>query len=410
MIRLRQSSENQVHRSLLLLLVMLVAISGVTCDLPPSFGLEYDDTSRNFISAYPLAAPTLAGNAEGVATTDLSAVWDWSWREKTGTTFEYMTLTSAGTVGTTVTSGAFKLEATDSVWRLELVNLAGDPYFEEGSIPAGWVAPAPATMSLKTASNYHGTYLELKSNSNSWAGFDPNTIGFILDDPGSHRSNTYRLAAYSTQPDIKYLIDDYNIATFDNTIKFNTLNNEMILDTFDVPDSNTRTMFAVPDIAQTVEIDDLRICRNDISNTLALRIRLKPSDTEIDLAPGLYEFSVWVKVPSDALSFTDDSRQDSSFFKTPFAADNVRLELRQVGFSEIERTTPLYFSESFATSTDWTRLALRMDGNLDRFERSSEYAVIELAIYPFDVPGTISPGSVLIAAPSLRFFKDGYTD
>jgi len=389
-------------------LLMSILVLAVTCDLPPSFGPEYDDTSRNFISAYPLAAPTLSGNADGSSVVDLSAVWDWSWREKTGTTFEYMTLTNSGTVGTDVTSGAFTLDATETSWRLELANLAGDPYFED-SIPAGWIANAPATMALKSSTFYHGQYLELVSNNNYWVGFNPNFPGFILDAPASNRSNIYRLAAYSTKADIKYLIEDYNaLANFDDTIKYNISNNEIILKTFSVPELDTRAMFAVTQNVQTVEIDDLRVVRSDIANMLSLRLRLKPADTEIDLAPGLYEFSVWVKVPTDALSYADSARATDT--RAPFSAEKVRLELRQVGFSEEERTTPLFFSESFPTSSTWTRLALRMDGNLDRFERSSKDVVIELAIYPFDVVGTISPGSVLIAAPSLRFFKDGYTD
>jgi hypothetical protein len=406
-----RSGANLPHKSPGILRMMYRALLAsfsilvfTTCDLPPTFGPEYDVTTTNFISGLPLANPSVAADANGAPEENLPAVWDWAWRGNTGNSFEYMTLTDAGT---TVVSDAFTLAETETAWRLELANLAADPYFED-SIPDGWTATAPATVSLPTSITSHGQYIELRSNSNNWAGFYPGTPGFILDDPLNQTEAIYKVAAYSQTSSVKYTIDDITPGSFDDPRTSNLDGTQIILDTFNIDSADTRVMFAFANVSQTIDLDDLRISRLDTANDYCLRLRLRPTDTSLVLAPGQYEFSIWVKAPEDALPRGSPSRVDQP--EAPFASATIRLELRQVGFSETG-TTIKQFTGVFPVSSDWTRVALRMgDGNLDRFEDNSTEAVIELAIYPFGELQDLEPGAVLIAAPSLRFFRNGYTD
>jgi len=382
-----------------------------TCELPPSFSKEYDDTNNNFIDGFDLAAPSVSADAAGQIDLDLPAVWDWAWRGNTENTFEYMTLTDAGAVGTSVTSGAFTLADTAASWRLELKNLAGDPYFED-TLPDGWGVKngaSTATVGLASTSISHGQYVLLNTRSNDWAGFNPYITGFILDDPASRPASVYNVSAYSGSSTVRYAIGDYmSQANFDDPRVVNLNGSQLLLESFSVDSENTRVMFAVANIDQSIDIDDLSISRKDLANEYCLRLRLRPDDTVPGLAPGRYEFSLWIKTPADSLPRGSVARASDP--DAPFSAASVRLELRQVGFSE-EGKTIKTFTTVFPTTGDWTRVALSMgDDNLDRFERTATDAVIELAIYPFGSLDNLEPGTVLIAAPSLRFFRNGYID
>jgi len=160
-------------------------------------------------------------------------------------------------------------------------------------------------------------------------------------------------------------------------------------------------------VTQEVGLDDLRFMRVDIEDAFRLRLLLAPSSVNPTLVAGRYEFSLWVRAPSDALAYDDTARIASP--SAPFATKRVTLSIRQIAFL-IDRDTPILFQETFNVTDQWTRLALRMgEGNLDRIDESTEEPVIELSIYPYDRQD-IDAGSVLIADPQLRFFIDGYTD
>jgi len=322
-----------------------------------------------------------------------------------------MTLTDAGAVGTSVTSGAFTLADTETAWRLELKNLAGDPYFEN-TLPDGWGVKdvsSTATLELASTTVSHGQYIVLNTKGNDWAGFNPYLAGFILDDPASQPTSKYKVRAFSTTSTAKYAIGDYiDQVNFDDPRSVDLDGSHLLLESFSVSSDRTRVMFAIADVDQSIDIDDLSISRTDLANLYYLRLRLRPDDTTLDLAPGRYEFSVWIKTPPDALpkgSVTRASDPDA-----PFSAASVGLDLRQVGFSDDGQTINT-FPTVFPTTSDWTRVALRMGGgNLTNFELDSTEAVIELAIYPFGTLDDLEPGAVLIAAPSLRYFVNEYTD
>jgi len=396
-----------------LAIALFSSIAATTCDLPDSFGPEYYDSTTNYIAAQPLAAPTVSSNGDGDSGLDLPGAWDWAWRGQAGSgnSYPYMTLTDAGLAGTAAESGSFTLAADAAAWKLELANLAGDPYFE-GALPAGWMAAtafSSTTVTVATTTS-HQKFLTVSSKGNDWAGFDPNVAGFILDDPATFRSNVYLLNAFTLSSSMQYLTDDYTaVINFESAKDASISGSRVTLDTFSVPSANTRVMFAATSGDQVRDIDDMRITRTDIKEASRLRLLLAPTDTVPGLVAGQYEFSVWIRTPT-GYSFSDDgARISASSSSEPFAAKDVTLSIRQVGFL-VDRISPIYFQETFQVTSSWTRIALRMgDGNLDRFNEASGEAVLELAISPFD-PLDLTPGAVTIADPRLRFFIDGYTD
>ncbi len=391
----------------LVALPFLSSCEWIASIFPESFGPEYNDSSINLIAGMPLAGPSATANAGGDSAFDLPGVWDWGWREQTGNAIEYMSLSEAGVVGQTVADPLFPLGASEAVWRLELRNRAGDPYFEEG-VPAGWLSILSATVGTETTSTSHGQQLVLGSKQSAWAGFDPNASGFILDSPSPNRTAEYLVWGFSGTPDISYLLGDYSSVNFEVTHRVQPVNGRFVLSEIKAENPDTRVMFARSSSDQTIQIDDLRVVRSDIAVHSALRLRLRPLDTYPALAPGRYEFSVWVKRPDDYLPPDADGRK--SVPKAPFAAVRVYLEMRQVGFLD-GRDSPKEFSGTFEVGTVWTRLVLRMgEGNLERFDRNSAETVLELYVYPFNKKGDQDAGALLLAAPRLRFFKNGYND
>jgi len=391
----------------------LTALS--SCDwisslFPESFGPEYDDTTTNYIAAHSLSAPPLASDQGSTIGLDSPAIWDWAWRGVSGNSFQYMTLADEGTVGTAVASGGYTLDADENVWRLELVNLAGDPYLE-GAPHAAWdsIGSASTAQSGPTTAS-HGQFIRLDAPSGSWAGFDPNETGFILDAPASMPTARYSLKAFSTDSSIRYIFGDSSFAPAFDDVSPSTLSaSRHQFDEFSVESTSTRFMTGASTENQSISLDDLRFTRSDLGEGARLRLILRPSDTVPTLVAGQYEFSVWARWPDDALPYDSTSRTQATNFEKPFAAKRLTLRIMQTGFL-VDRDTPVKFQESFSVGSGWTRLALRMDGgNLDRFDESSSEAVIELAIFPYD-DQDMDCGSALIAAPSLRFFKDGYPD
>jgi hypothetical protein len=396
-----------------LVLAVLAVILITTCNLPLTFGDEYRDSTINFIADRVLAAPPPATDDGSTVPLDALAVWDWGWRGQTGTgnDFEYMDMTAAGIVGSNVTSGSFTLASSAESWELELVNLSGDPFSEGGSIHAGWVAVAPGTIAQGAAiPASHGKFVFLSSIGPDWSGFDPNTAGFLIDDPVMYPGNTYQLSAFSLDSTIRYVIGDSTSPDFNNSKFSNLTNGKHVFDIFSV-DANTRFMVGDPNavVSQNIDLDDIRFIRADIKEQLRLRIRLAPQDVTPSLVAGKYEFSIWIKAPLLSLAYDDPARTTGGSVNAQFASSEVTLEIRQVRFLEAT-STPRLFQQTFPVTATWTRVALRMeDGNLDRFDETTAEAVIELSIYPFN-PQDPEVGAVMIADPRLRFFIDGYTN
>lgn len=383
-----------------------------TCELPLSFGPEYFNTSTNFIAAYPLALPPVASDWGAGTALGTVAIWDWAWRGTTEDDFEYMVLVNPGVVGGTGASdGGFSLGASEQVWRLELVNLMPDPDYFEG-LPLGpfaedgWETGGPgASITVNQTATSRGKELQLQSIGPEWVGFDPSTLFKTppLDDA------LYSFYARTTTPAPSYNIETAADSTYDRLGRI-VRSDILAIEDFAILSVDHRLKFGKNGNGeeQNIVIDEVRAVRTDLTESWRLRLLLRPGDTSPSLVPGYYEFSLWVRIPDDALTPDDDEgRMDTP--EAALAASSVRLAMTQLSFLE-GSDTPSSVTDSFAVDSTWTRLALRMEprSNFDRFDEKIEEAVIELSIYPFATNETIDAGAVLIAAPSLRFFANGY--
>ena len=383
-----------------------------TCDLPLSFGPEYFDTSTNFIAAYPLSTPAPATDLGTIIALDSPAVWDWAWRGKTGDTYEYMRLNDAGTIGGVgANDGGFSLPSTEQAWRLELVNLMPDPdYFEGlpiGPIPpaSGWLtAGPPASIDINDPSA-RGKEIVLVSEGPIWAGFDPSDAFNTPPLPNA----IYSFYARTTTGQPFYNI---GLAGDDLYTKRSRIIRSDILaiENFMIPSNLYFLKFGREEtgVQQNIRIDEVRAVRVDLDESWRLRLLLSPGNTEPGLVPGYYEFSVWVRIPDDALTPEDNAGRAANP-AAALAASRIRLAMTQVAFLE-GSDTPSTVNDTFSVDNSWTRKALRMEprSNIDRFDESTNEAVIELSIYPFGTNSEIDVGSVLLAAPTLRFFANGY--
>lgn len=383
-----------------------------TCDLPPSFGDEYFDTGTNFIAAYPLSAPPVAGADTVLYPPGMPAAWDWAWRDTTGDTFEYMALTDEGTSGG-ASDGGFTLPASETSWRLELVNLMPDPaYFEslnDLDIPTGWEYVVATGVSIGITTGSRGKELLLVSEGTNWVGFNPNDIvNFFKTAP-------LPIARYSFFARTTTAAPLFNIAIASNTNfsgPADIIRTDILaLKSFRIESVDHRVKFGKDNAGeqQTIRLDETRALRVDIDGLLRLRLLLRPGDTNPDLVPGYYEFSVWVRIPDDALLPSDDTGRTANP-GAALAASKVKLAMTQLLFLD-GSGTPSSKSGSFPVSANWSRLALQMESgsNFDRFDESTTEPVVELSIYPFSSNDTIDAGALLIAAPMLRFFgQSGY--
>ena len=104
------------------------------CDLPPSFGPEYYDSSTNYIAAYPLALSPAATDLGTGTELGAPGVWDWAWRGNMDNTYSYMTLTDAGEAR----------PGGGQAWILELANLFTNGTYEALLGPGQYIDNPPS--------------------------------------------------------------------------------------------------------------------------------------------------------------------------------------------------------------------------------------------------------------------------
>lgn len=399
-------------RTIAVTVAVAVLITFSTCELPLSFGPEYFDTGTNFIAARPLALPPPASDEGAGIPLDSTGIWDWAWRGTTGemVPYDYMVLTDAGpSASGDATDGGFTLPDDATAWRLELVNLMPDPVYFEGlaTVPPGWqTGGLGASIAINQTATSRGKELQLKSIGSLWVGFDPHSIFNTSPLPDALYSFYAKIS-----PEIPPV---YNVEIAANSTYANlgriVRSDILAIESFTIPTNDHRLKFGKKEAGeeQNFNLDEVRAVRVDLVESWRLRLLLTPEDTNPSLVPGYYEFSVWVRMPDDALAPENDAGRMSAP-EAALAASSIRLAMTQLGFLE-GSDTPSSVTESFPVSSSWKRWALRMAprSNFDRFDEETDEAVIELSIYPFASNEAIDAGAVLIAAPSLRFFANGY--
>lgn len=365
---------------------------GVTCDMPPSFGDEYRDSSTNFIAAHALAEPVDYTDDGSTIALDALATWDWAWRAQTGTNaFEYMTLdlTTYAGMGPNGTDAGL----------LEAINLAVNPSFS-GGLTAGWTASALA--SLSGAGTIHGSALQASTPSSEYVYIGWNLFSDVL---ATAQSYTLSFNATGTTG-----LNSLESGYFDlQTPNWSSTGPSIIL-------VNNVSTVTPPAIGLTnsgggnFTFDDVSAIRTDVPTTKwSMVLRLSPKDTSPSLAPGVYEFSLYVKRPSTHYFSTDATRGDDEHYAARF----VTLRLTQTQTVGVEVQTQTIATRSFdltalADPDVWNKLTLRMpSGSNFTFDEDTETQVIELSISPMN-PSFPEAGAVLIANPSLSFYIDGY--
>ncbi len=356
------------------------------CDFPPTFGPEYRDSTINFIEERIIEEAPPATDDGSTVPLGSPAKWDWGWRGRTNSTFQYMTLTQSAEAGP---------DSTSTVWLLELVNLANNAVC---TATTGW--QATGTNATVTTASLHAVGLKINASENSYVKTLDALFKDISANPHSYimslmiaNSNSFRFYSgtnfnklevqnFSWQED-----DYYTIPLMLTNIATSSLNYAALY-------TNGADVF----------IDDVHLIRSDIDlNRWSLRLILRQADTSPILVPGTYDFTLYVKKPSGYTLPSEASRGDSTAYASKF------IKLRMVQLTD----NSILAEEIFDISTlpaGWNKLILRFPrGKALKFTEGTDASILAIEILPFSTAKAFA-GAVLIAKPELHFFINGYTD
>lgn len=147
----------------------------------------------------------------------------------------------------------------------------------------------------------------------------------------------------------------------------------------------TYTPVSASDSFTDLYVDDFTMARK---GGMTLRLRLRPNETVLPLESGTYEFSVWVHTdPSSDVAGDTGPYPLSAFKITMKAVRNAVLAVK---------------SGSYAPAAGWQRVSAVLSGQALQYPRedaTTNEPVLDLVL-EFE---NIRPGSVLLAAPELRF-------
>jgi len=396
------------------MLTLAGTVALASCDLPATFGPLYSDTGRNWIGHIAVSEPPAASDVD----LDISARWDWAWRGKTGNDYQYMTLTEAGTTPA-VTDGAHKLAVDTPAWRLELSNLFVNGTFEEAFDATAYSPSIGSIVAVSDGNAIHQKSLriDLGIDADDYVAWLMEKLVADVSAVSGHRYQLNMLLGQSVTLRYRHapLLDIDEADSFDATpvSTADSRGSLFIADSFTgFQTGSAGEAFAVNAPLQ-VTVDEVRAVRTDIDPSL--RLLLAPWDTDPSptyddedqdtrLTPGQYEFSVWLRI-DDADRYFDDASRVAQ----PYAAKNVTLRMRQVSYEEGALEPKTSISAVVTVDATWRRYAVRMadPSNMDYFDDMTPHPVMELSI----APTLLAPrdaGAVLLAAPELNFYKDGF--
>ncbi len=363
------------------LAALFAVILLASCDFPPTFGAEYRDSERNFLADRALELPPPETDWGAATALDAPGIWDWGWRGRTNSNYAYATFVQSLEPG----------PAGQQVWLLTLANLSVNAVC---STTSGFTANGTSNItnearidsqSLKI--NASGTTGYVSINSALFADNDATTknyqLSFMADNAGSFRF--YSGSAFSTSElqNPGWLSSGFFVLPY--LISTAPLNHNAIYTN-----------------GADVYIDDLLAVRADINIRFwSLRMILRHSDTSPVLVPGLYEFAVWVKKPAGYTYPVETGGDGSTNYASRF------VTLRMVRLADNATLAEETFDLS-SLPAGWNLLKVRIPQNksLD-FSETDDEPILSVEILPLD-PLRPSPGAVLIAEPTLRFYINGY--
>ena len=345
--------------------------------------------STNFISSLGfsnfsgIALPIPAPDPVTGDTLYVTGSWDFAYRYIDWDGFAYMTLnaiTSSGqeTAGATdYGSLPAGLAAESKVYRLELVNLITGGGFEEG-ISGDW--SGGGSHAHDSSSKVSGTgSMKLGADSGTKVFYKPQMVsGF-----SSRSSLLYPVAfRFASDEEFSTKVGDENLnANKEKGLATGifTPSTDAQAVSFSFEPESTGTYFSV------LYVDDFTMTRD---SGMSLRLQLKPSETTIPLEQGTYEFSVWVhRDPTATVDGSSGSYPLESLTVTMKAAGKATLAAK---------------ATTYTSSEGWTKVSATLSGEAlqySREEKLNDTAVLNLVI---DLENA-KPGSILLAAPELRF-------
>ncbi len=370
--------------------IFITMLTAFSCNMPPSFGPEYNNSSTNFIARLPLAAPV----AYGDATTPFNtlATWDWAWRDGNSNTYEYMKSELRAGEG----------PGGSDAWLLTMENLGKDRVCANPT--TNWTASTGATLGTETGA-LHGSSLKASFTSTS-SSIYIDKVFFSDYEPG----HSYKLFMNAKDADgLRYIEHSEDAYPAENLQTISGINRTFFIDFFP---GNSNKLHLTKQNTNPVYLDDVSAIRTDVNtDKWALCLRLSLKDTEPSLVPGLYAFSVWVKKPDGYAFSTESGRGDNVDYASRFVTlSMIRSSSGNISPQTSKKSFDLTDPLVYPASGGWSRLELRLSKHeAFYFNESAEGQQIELRIACIGSSGAdMEPGSILIAGPSLNFYKNGF--
>jgi len=387
--KLTTGKKQMILRKLTKIAVLFV-FAGITagCEI-----FEYSDPfpdsyySDNFIqdvgfdlfSGYDTALP--APDPETGETVYVTGSWDFAYRYTDWDQFDYMRFDLAGpaAVASDYSSVPEGLSADEPVYRLEVVNLVTGGHFESGQTGT-WGGSGTAV---------HDPFLRITGTGSMR--LDAESAQDVLFTPAT-------LTGFSSRAAVAYAVffrfsqtDPFVVNAGSDSLALD-FNSGLASGLFSpaADGDNCRFQFEPESIGlsfSALYVDDFTMAK---SGGMTLRLRLRPSETTHRLEPGTWEFRVWVHA---------DPSADADGSAGPYPLDSLSVNMGPVGESTLAADSNIY---SAAESTGWTRVSAILSSQALQYPRDygeADEPVLDLIISCEDV----NPGSILLAAPELRF-------
>jgi hypothetical protein len=147
-------------------------------------------------------------------------------------------------------------------------------------------------------------------------------------------------------------------------------------------------------------MDNLRMLRTDIENRIVLEVPWSAGGTRPDLVSGFYRFSLYIKnIPPAELPANE------------FQSKSVTLGILNTpgGLNSIYNQAVHQSNDAGVNWDEWTQISVDSFLQVDRLATDPTDPVIFLCITPTNVQSAPfkDVGSILIAAPGLRYSSDG---
>jgi hypothetical protein len=302
-----------------------------------------------------------------------------------------------------------------SVYRLELVNLMPNGDFE--LVGAGqsldafdptWTIDGSVTLegnnTAGVAINGMSAYFDVVGNEAAFFNLRTGLLDSLVH-PGSYHLNLFlRRATALTRVNFDYGSQSFSFLTLDNIIwesdsdpdnpdldveTFPNDTNINVVNIFSVADDPEHYFyFGAPNSANAVNsqqgyVDDIRIGRHDILPHVALPLGPSVLDGSMDILPGLYQFSVYVKCEIDSQV-------------TPLTVNAFRACQITLGINDLWATTSI--EDGGWSSTEWAQVSFQA------LVRSSDLADDDVMTLRMTVSSNDTPmiGRILIADPKLE--------